>query len=97
MVLVFFSTLHAFVAMPASLGSTSSRRAQTVASSGGEMDWREMRARLVAAQQSEAGVPAVGSGSYVYESPLIEQGTVLSAGPRWSLASRFASSSFTRA
>lgn len=82
MVLIFFSTVNAFVVMPASLGSTSSRRAQTVASSGSEMDWREMRARLVAAQQSEAGVPAVGSGSNVYESPLIEQGTVLLGGTK---------------
>eukprot|EP00966_Prymnesium_polylepis_P018371 422951-Prymnesium_polylepis.2 len=44
-----------------------------------EMDWREMRARLVA-QEQQADVPT--TGGYVYESPLIEQGTVLLGGTK---------------
>merc|ERR1719162_1037432 len=52
-----------------------------------EMDWREMRARLVEQekrlQQAESGDNGTGvsSGSgYVFESPLIEQGTVILGG-----------------
>jgi len=45
-----------------------------------EMDWREMRARLVA-QESPASDTAGGS-SYVYESPLIEKGSILLGGTK---------------
>ena len=73
-----------------------------------EMDWREMRARLVAAQKgwsdedasgdassdtSTASIDASASGGdtsstasldggYMYESPLIEQGTILLGGTK---------------
>jgi len=52
-----------------------------------EVDWREMRARLVAqekassAQLPDASAPAPASG-WVYESPLIEQGTILLGGTK---------------
>ena len=44
------------------------------------MDWREMRARLVAAQQVDQGKRIGGEAGYMYESPLIEQGTILLGG-----------------
>ena len=44
-----------------------------------EMDWREMRARLIA--QENQAAPKEG-GSYVYEAALIEQGTVLLGGTK---------------
>lgn len=55
-----------------------------------ELDWREMRARLVAQEksQSESAKPETTpadeevSPGYVYESPLIEQGTVLLGGTK---------------
>ena len=43
-----------------------------------EMDWREVRARLVAKEQ-QLEAPA-SDGSYIYESPLIEQGSILLGG-----------------
>ena len=43
-----------------------------------EMDWREMRARLVAGEQG-AAAPSEG---FVYESPLIEQGSVILGGTK---------------
>jgi len=65
---------------------------RVAASSGGdegEMDWREMRARLVAQQKAssaegqKATDPSISDrSSFVYETPLIEQGTVLLAGTR---------------
>ena len=42
-----------------------------------EMDWREMRARLVAGEQG-----ATGGEDFVYESPLIEQGSVILGGTK---------------
>jgi hypothetical protein len=64
----------------------TSQRAPAARLADDEMDWREMRARLVAqeAQQDPAAAqqdPAA-AGGYVYESPLIEQGTVLLGGTR---------------
>ena len=53
---------------------------------GEEMDWREMRAKLVAQERQQSagdGAPvAEGSEGYVYESPLIEQGTILLGGTK---------------
>ena len=50
-----------------------------------ELDWREMRARLVA-QEQESGTPAASNGSYAgsyaYETPLIEQGSILMGGTK---------------
>ena len=50
-----------------------------------ELDWREMRARLVA-QEQESGTPAANNGSYAgsyaYETPLIEQGSILMGGTK---------------
>jgi len=43
------------------------------------MDWREMRARLIA-REKQPEAPAASGGQFMYESPLIEQGTVLLAG-----------------
>ena len=42
-------------------------------------DWRDVRAKLVAAERNPLGQPngLAVSSSYVFESPLIEQGTVL--------------------
>eukprot|EP00308_Calcidiscus_leptoporus_P000972 CAMPEP_0119379438 /NCGR_PEP_ID=MMETSP1334-20130426/52681_1 /TAXON_ID=127549 /ORGANISM="Calcidiscus leptoporus, Strain RCC1130" /LENGTH=522 /DNA_ID=CAMNT_0007398943 /DNA_START=143 /DNA_END=1708 /DNA_ORIENTATION=- len=42
-----------------------------------EIDWREMRARLIAQENQ-----AAPSKSFVYESPIIEQGTVLLGGTK---------------
>ena len=51
-----------------------------------DMDWREMRAKLVAQERQQNagdGGPTAESGDgYVYESPLIEQGTVLLGGTK---------------
>ena len=49
-----------------------------------EVDWREMRARLMAQAAAEGGAttPTKEDGGYVYESPLIEQGTVLLGGTK---------------
>ena len=50
-----------------------------------DIDWREMRARLVAAEAGERGAGAVAAeeaGSFVYESPLIEQGSVILGGTK---------------
>jgi hypothetical protein len=54
------------------LPTTLPRRVSPVrlAADDEEVDWREMRARLVAQEKQAAS--SVGSG-YVYESPLIEQ------------------------
>lgn len=56
---------------------------------GATADWREMRARLVAqeraaAQAEGADAPTLGRGDegFVYESPLIEQGTVILGGTK---------------
>jgi len=53
---------------------------------GEEMDWREMRAKLVAQERQQSagdGAPvAEGGEGYVYESPLIEQGTILLGGTK---------------
>ena len=47
------------------------------------MDWREMRARLIASQGFEKEAPASsGNGGFIYESPLIEQGTILLGGTK---------------
>jgi len=52
----------------------------------GEVDWRELRARLVAnekAPPSDLSSPAfASSASFVYETPLIEQGTILLGGTK---------------
>jgi len=55
----------------------------------GEMDWREMRARLIAQQKAESttssssdDTASVSTSSYVYETPLIEQGTILLGGTK---------------
>ena len=56
---------------------------RVAASSGGdegEMDWREVRARLVQQQAASAGQKL--SDPSIFETPLIEQGTVLLAGTR---------------
>ena len=50
-------------------------------------DWREMRARLVAQErQQSAGTPESasgdGDGGYAYETPLIEQGSILLGGTK---------------
>ena len=50
-----------------------------------DADWREMRARLVAQERSsgkggDASAESVVDGGYVYESPLIEQGSVILGG-----------------
>lgn len=50
-----------------------------------EVDWREMRARLMAQEkqvdgEGEAEEAPAASGGFVYESPLIEQGTILLGG-----------------
>ena len=47
---------------------------------GEEVDWREMRAKLIAQENNEAE-PGAGEG-FVYESPLIEQGTILLGGTK---------------
>jgi putative AlgH/UPF0301 family transcriptional regulator len=44
------------------------------------MDWREMRARLVQQEKAEAGSSSNEVDGYVYESPLIEQGSVILGG-----------------
>jgi len=48
------------------------------------MDWREVRARLVAQERaSNSSTPLTSdSNSYVYETPLIEQGTILLGGTK---------------
>ena len=53
-------------------------------SGSAEMDWREMRARLIASQGFEKEAPATSSGNsgFIYESPLIEQGTILLGGTK---------------
>ena len=43
-------------------------------------DWREMRARLVAGEKGAAGSDAEAAAGFVYESPLIEQGSVILGG-----------------
>ena len=50
-----------------------------IADSAEEMDWREMRARLIASQGFEAPT-SDKSGKFTYETPLIEQGTILLGG-----------------
>lgn len=60
---------------PGSTATTKSR-AHVRMAEGDDPDWREMRARLVA---QAAGQEAPSAG-FVYESPLIEQGTILLGG-----------------
>ena len=69
----------------ASRRTTLSQHQRIMCSSGGgggkeEMDWRDMRAQLIAQESQAEGGTARESGSYVYESPLIEQGTILLGG-----------------
>ena len=45
-------------------------------------DWRELRAKLVAQEQAEQGAAASAESGYVYESPLIEQGSVILGGTK---------------
>ena len=60
------------------------------ADSDDEMDWRAMRARLIAQETSSAAKNVTqetssatdGAAGYVYESPLIEQGTILLGGTK---------------
>lgn len=86
--MLFFMTCtavaHAISARPATssrpLPVILSRRA-SVAMNEEELDWREMRARLVA-QEQESGTPAASNGSYAYETPLIEQGSILMGGTK---------------
>ena len=44
-----------------------------------DIDWREMRARLVAQEKSEAGEGPQDEG-FVYECPILEQGSVILGG-----------------
>ena len=52
------------------------------AADSAEMDWREMRARLIASQGFESPTSESGQKKqgFIYESPLIEQGTILLGG-----------------
>ena len=52
------------------------RRARTLAVDAAD-DWRDVRAKLVAAERTGQPNGLAVSSSYVFESPLIEQGTVL--------------------
>ena len=56
---------------------TPLRRAHIGMAAGDDLDWREMRARLVA---QAAGQEA--AAGFAYESPLIEQGTILLGGTK---------------
>ena len=61
---------------PMKTSATTRSRAHVRMAEGDDPDWREMRARLVA---QAAGQEAPSAG-FVYESPLIEQGTILLGG-----------------
>ena len=52
------------------------RRAHIVAVDAAE-DWRDVRAKLVASERGETPASGAVESSYLFESPLIEQGTVL--------------------
>lgn len=75
-----------------SAASSLSRRAQLDHSlhmqSAEELDWREMRARLVQREREEEdegsgnGTQSKSDSGFVFESPLIEQGTVILGGTK---------------
>ena len=54
--------------------------AHMCAADSAEIDWREMRARLIASQGFESPTRDESKQGYIYESPLIEQGTILLGG-----------------
>ena len=84
------SPAHATTRLPLVRGTLPSRRSCAVHLSSAEetggdadVDWRELRARLVAQEKASqdgelASVDA--SSGFVYESPLIEQGSVILGG-----------------
>ena len=102
------SHVFGLIVQPPALPVCSATRRAAVVRMSEEMDWREMRARLVAAQKgwsdedasgdassdtSTASIDASASdgdtsstasldGGYMYESPLIEQGTILLGGTK---------------
>ena len=74
------SIAHSFaLLLPTNILPRTAAAPRMSSSSGGEeMDWRDMRAQLIAQESQADGTSA--SGGYAYESPLIEQGTILLGG-----------------
>jgi hypothetical protein len=74
--------LHAACA-PRAVGCARCARFRACADEPAEapdVDWRELRARLVAQERAADGAEATDEGGFVYESPLIEQGSVILGG-----------------